>query len=275
MPFYDAGDAAIYYEISGQGPPLILLHGYALNGLMWQFQIAEFSISNTVITIDLRGFGKSSCGKEWSGSHMAHNIEGLISHLNLTNTTILGFSMSGPVAVRVAYNMPQIVDRLILVSSILPSAGKPKAESETRHQQKERDILRLRGVESWAEAIGMMKGPLVDNMFRRNPDIVPLWRELISRHNPDFLLCMLNGRLGTPSSTDWRSRLTELKQKSLIIAGAQDIKFVDASRHLAQAITGSRLELIKGAGHMVNIEEPERFNRIVRDFLSYETKTDF
>jgi pimeloyl-ACP methyl ester carboxylesterase len=275
MPFYDAGDAAIYYEISGQGPPLILMHGYALNALMWQFQIAEFSVSNTVIAVDLRGFGKSSCGKEWSGSHMARDIEGLISSLNLTNVTVLGFSMSGPVAVRVAYNIPTTVDRLILVSSILPSAGRPKTDSESRHQQTELDILRLRGAEAWAEAIGMMRGPLVDNMFRRNPDIALLWRELISRHNPDFLLCMLNGRLGTPSATDWRSRLTELKQKSLIIAGAQDDKFIDASRHLAQAIPGSRLELIKGAGHMVNLEEPERFNRIVRDFLAYETKTNF
>jgi pimeloyl-ACP methyl ester carboxylesterase len=271
MPFYDAGDAAIYYEISGQGPPLILMHGYALNALMWRFQIAEFSFNNTIIAVDLRGFGKSSCGKEWSGSHMARDIEGLISSLNLTYATILGFSMSGPVAVRVAFNLPQVIERLILVSSILPSAGRPKADGEVRHQQKELDILKLRGVEAWAEAIGMMKGPLVDNMFRRNPDIIPLWRELISRHHPDYLLSMLDGRLGTPSPTDWRSRLTELKQESLVIAGAQDVKFVDASRHLAQAIPNSRLELIKGAGHMVNLEDPAEFNIIVKRFLN----TDF
>jgi pimeloyl-ACP methyl ester carboxylesterase len=267
MPFYDAGDAAIYYEITGQGSPLILLHGYALNGLMWKFQIEEFSKNNSVIAVDLRGFGKSSCGREWSGAIMAGDVEGLIKWLGLRDVAILGFSMSGPGAVRVAYNLPDAVSRLILVSSILPSAGRPKAASESKHQQKELDILRLRGVEAWAEAIGMMKGPLVDNMFKRNPDIAPLWRELISRHNPDYLLCMMNGRLGTPSTVDWRSRLSELKQETLVIAGSQDIKFVDASHHLAQAIPRCRLALIKGAGHMVNLEAPEEFNRNVMGFL--------
>jgi pimeloyl-ACP methyl ester carboxylesterase len=267
MPFYDAGDAAIYYEITGQGKPLVLLHGYALNFLMWKFQIDELSAIRTLVTVDLRGFGKSSCGKEWSGAKMAADVEGMILSLGLKDIALLGFSMSGPVAVRTAYNQPEIISKLILVSSILPSSGRPKAESETRHQQKELDILRLRGVEAWADAIGMFKGPLVDNMFRRNPEIIPIWRELISRHNPDFLLCMLNGRLGTPSTTDWRSRLKELRQQTLIVSGVQDIQFVGASRHLADAIPNSRLELIKGAGHMLNLEEPAKFNNLIKEFL--------
>ena len=62
MPFYDAEDAAIYYETDGEGSPLILLHGYALNGTMWEFQRPVFSKSHAVITVDLRGFGQSSCG---------------------------------------------------------------------------------------------------------------------------------------------------------------------------------------------------------------------
>ena len=267
MPFFDAGDAAVYYEVKGEGRPLVFLHGYALNSLMWKFQIDEFSKQHSVITVDLRGFGKSSCGKEWSGSIMAADIEGLMVYLGLRNAAILGFSMSGPVAIRMAYNQPEIISELILVSSILPSAGRPKADGETKLQQKELDILRLRGVEAWAENIGMYKGPLVDNMFRRNPQIEPVWRDLISRHNPDFLICMLNGRLSTPSATDWRSRLKEIKQKTLIVAGAQDAKFIDASRHLASSIPRSRMETITGAGHMVNLEEPEKFNKILLNFI--------
>jgi pimeloyl-ACP methyl ester carboxylesterase len=267
VPFYDAVDAAIYYDITGQGPPLLLMHGYALNGLMWELQKDELSKSNMLITVDLRGFGKSSCGNNWSGAIMANDIKGLVESLSLHDVTILGFSMSGPVAVRVAIEMPDIVTRLILVSSILPSAGRPKAESEEKYQQRELDILRLRGMEAWADAIGIMKGPLVDNMFMRNPDIVQPWREMMKRHNPDFLLRMMNGRLNTPSRTDWRSRLKEVTQKTLIVAGSQDTKFLDASEHVARDIPNARLETIKGAGHLVNLEAPEEFNRVVMEFL--------
>jgi pimeloyl-ACP methyl ester carboxylesterase len=88
MPFYDAGDAAIFYGIQGKGPPLIFLHGYALNSLMWEFQVQVLSKHFMVITVDLRGFGQSSCGKEWSGSAMAGDVIGLIKELKLKNVTV-------------------------------------------------------------------------------------------------------------------------------------------------------------------------------------------
>jgi pimeloyl-ACP methyl ester carboxylesterase len=266
MPFYDAGDAAIYYEIEGQGLPLVLLHGYALNSLMWEFQKDDFINTHTIIAIDLRGFGKSSCSSQWSGAVMAEDVIGLIGSLNLKDVTILGFSMSGPIAFRVAYELPKIIVKLVLVSSILPSAGRPKAASEEKHQQKELDILRLRGADAWADAMGMFNGPLVDNMFKRNPDIKPLWNKMIERHDAHHLLCMLEARKSGISNVDWRSRLKDIKQQTLIISGSQDNSFIDASRFMANEIPNSKLIIIKGAGHMVNLEEPEQFNQAVLGF---------
>ena len=268
MPFCDADDAAIYYEIEGEGPPLILLHGYALNGAMWEFQRPVFSKSHAVISVDLRGFGQSSCGKGWSGSIMAEDIVGIIRSLNLTDVAILGFSMSGPVAFRIAYGMPDVVTKLIMVSSILPSSGRPKARNETELQQQELNILRLRGVKAWAAEIGLLDGPLVDNTFKRNPESRPLWKRMISRHNPDYLLCMMTARQATPSSVNWRARLSEIKQPTLIMAGAQDSQLLDSAPYLHRNIISSRLEIISGAGHMVNLEAPEEFNNIVLDFLA-------
>ncbi len=267
MPFYDADDAAIYYEIDGEGPPLILLHGYALNGAMWEFQKPVSSKTHAVISVDLRGFGQSSCGKGWSGSIMAKDIIGMIKSLNLSDVAILGFSMSGPVAFRVAYEMPDIVTKLIMVSSILPSSGRPKARNETELQQQELNILRLRGVNAWADETGLLRGPLVDNIFKRNPESRPLWERMISRHNPDYLLCMMTARQATPSSVNWRARLSEIKQPTLIMAGAQDSQLLDSARYLSRNIINSKLEIISGAGHMVNLEAPEEFNRVVSVFL--------
>jgi len=267
MAFYDAGDAAIYYEIHGEGPPLILLHGYALNGLMWEFQVPEFSMQFKVITVDLRGFGKSSCGKEWSGSAMAGDVIGLIKELKLKDITVAGFSLSGGSAVRAAIELPGAVTKLILVSSILPSRGNPRPKKEEEYQAKEENILRLRGVEAWADAIGMRKGKLVDNIFKRNPDARPVWDRIIARHNPDFLLQMMAARKNTQSLVDWRSRLQEIKQKTLLVFGAQDRQFLDGAYHLDMEIQDTKLVIISGAGHMVNLEKPEEFNEAVLKFM--------
>lgn len=267
MPFYDADDAAIYYEIHGQGPPLVLLHGYALNGVMWEFQKPVFSKTHTVITVDLRGFGQSSCGKSWSDSIMAEDIIGMIRSLNLSDVAILGFSMSGPVAFQVACEIPDVVTKLIMVSSILPSSARPKARKETELQQQEQNILRLRGVNTWAAEIGLLNGPLVDNIFRRNQESRSLWERMISGHNPDYLLCMMTARQATPSPVNWRARLNQIKQPTLIVAGAQDSQFSDSARYLSRNIINSKLEIISGAGHMVNLEAPEEFNRVISVFL--------
>ena len=267
MPFYDPGDAAIFYEIHGAGPPLILLHGYALNSVMWEFQVPVLSTRFKVITVDLRGFGQSSCGKEWSGSAMADDVMGLIKELNLEDITVLGFSLSGGSAIRTALEMPDIVTRLILVSSILPTRGKPRAKKEEEYQVKEENILRLRGVEAWADAIGLRKGKLVDNIFNRNPDARPVWDKIIARHNPDFLLQMMAARKNTQSLVDWRSRLKDIKQKTLLVFGAQDKQFIDGAYHLDMTIPDTRLVIISGAGHMVNLERPEEFNKKILEFL--------
>jgi pimeloyl-ACP methyl ester carboxylesterase len=266
MPFYDAGDATIYYDIEGSGPPLILLHGYALNGVMWDLQRPYFSKTNTIITVDLRGFGKSSCRKEWSGAVMAGDIVGLTKSLKLRDVAILGFSMSGPVAFRIAVRLPEIVRKLILVSSILPSAGRAKAKKESELQRKEMDILRLRGPKAWAEEMGLGSGPLVANIFKRNPDAGPIWERMISRHNPDYLLAMMKARGKTTSNIDWRSRLGEISQPTLIVAGAQDNRFLDSAKYLNRNIPNSDLKIISDAGHMVNLESPGEFNEIISLF---------
>ena len=267
MPFYDAGDAAIYYEDEGQGLPLVLLHGYALNGVMWDLQIPIFAKSFRVINVDLRGFGKSSCGNKWSGSVMAADVSGLIKSLSLENIAILGFSMGGPVAFRAALENPDLVSRLIMVSSILPSAGRPKAPKEIISQQKEIEILRSKGIIGWAESTGLWSGPLVNGMFDGNLDIRPLWEKLIARHNFDYLMNMMTARLSSAPSANWRSRLGEIKQETLIIMGESDSYFIDGCRILAESIPNSELKIISNAGHMLNLEALEQFNPIILNYI--------
>lgn len=266
-PFFDAGDAAIYYEIAGEGKPLILLHGYALNGLMWHYQVPEFARRRRVVTIDLRGFGKSSCGKHWSGQAMADDVAGLINELDLRDCAVIGFSMGGPVAMRLATEQPHRIKWLILASSPLPSAGRSRSKVELKVQARELATLTLHGVDKWADEIGLKAGPLVDNIFRRNPEARPIWDRMIARHNPDYLRSMMTARANAVSNVNWRARLPEIACPTLVVAGAQDARFIDASRYLHRHIAGSKLQIISGAGHMVNLEKPAEFNEAVVEFL--------
>lgn len=267
MPFYDAGDAAIFYEIYGSGPPLIMLHGYGLNSVMWEFQVPTLSKHFRVITVDLRGFGQSSCGKQWSGLAIADDVIGIIKDLKLEDVTVAGFSLGGGSAVRTAYEISGIVTRLILISSILPTRGRPRHKKEEEYQTREMETLKSRGIQEWADKFGLTKGRLVENIFERNPDARPVWDRIIARHNPDYLLQMMEARKNTESNVDWRSRLKEIKQKTLLIFGAEDKRFIDGAYHLDMAIPDTRLIIIKGAGHMVNLEKPAEFNNKVIEFL--------
>ena len=268
MPLFKTKDAEIYYDIQGSGPPLLLMHGYALNGLMWGLQLPDLIKSYTIINVDLRGFGKSTCKNEWGGSAMASDIKELINHLELQDLSILGFSLSGGVAIRVAIEMPDIINGLILVSSILPSSGRPKTQKESDRHQKEISLLKRRGVKAWADGMGLSKGPLVDNIFKRNPDARPVWDKIIERHNPDNLICMMEARNKTKSLVNWRARLNEIRQATLIVVGAQDTHFIDAGKYLNRHIPNSKMETVSGAGHMLNLEKPNEFNDLLLRFLA-------
>jgi pimeloyl-ACP methyl ester carboxylesterase len=267
MPYYDAGDAAIYYEISGEGRPLVLLHGYALNSLMWALQRPLLERKYQLILIDLRGFGQSSCGSRWSSGVLAEDVAGIIGSLDLHDVAILGFSMSGPVAFRIALQNPDRISALVLASAILPSTGAAQSAGAVKSFEKEIEILATEGIEGWVEKTGLRTGPLVDNMFKLNPDIISIWDEILARHNPDFLRAMMAARIKASPRTNWRERLKEITHPTLVIAGALDTKFLDASRYYQRAISGSNLQIIEHAGHMVNLENPEEFSQALISFL--------
>ena len=115
--------------------------------------------------------------------------------------------------------------------------------------------------------MGLRDGPLIGNTFRRNPDAKPVWETMLARHNPDYLRCMMEARSQPAEPIDWRAKLADIGQPTMVIAGAQDARFIDASRQLAKTIPNAELEVISGAGHMVNLERPDEFNRVLLAFL--------
>lgn len=125
MPILNHNNGNINYEVRGEGDPIVLIHGFALDSRIWEKQVEELSKTNKVITYDLRGFGKSSLpnGKY---SH-TEDLHELLKELNIQDPKIVGHSFGGEIAVEYALNYPNEVNNLVLIS---PSLRGVKVNSE-------------------------------------------------------------------------------------------------------------------------------------------------
>ncbi len=118
MPKANIGDIQIYYEDYGQGPPLIMILGLGQDIATWNFQISELSKHLRLIVFDNRDSGKSSrSSQNYTIQIMAQDILGLMDHLGIDRTHLLGTSLGGMIAQQVALMAPERVNSLILAST--------------------------------------------------------------------------------------------------------------------------------------------------------------
>jgi pimeloyl-ACP methyl ester carboxylesterase len=118
MPTAPIGDLQLYYEEYGQGPRLIMILGLGQDVATWHFQIPELSKHLRLIVFDNRDTGKSSrCSEDYSTETMARDILGLMDHLSIDRTHLLGTSMGGMIAQHVALMEPERIDSLILAGT--------------------------------------------------------------------------------------------------------------------------------------------------------------
>ncbi len=118
MPKANIGDIQIYYEDYGQGPPLIMILGLGQDIATWNFQILELSKHLRLIVFDNRDSGKSSrSSQNYITQIMAQDILGLMDHLGIDRTHLLGTSLGGMIAQQVALMAPERVNSLILAST--------------------------------------------------------------------------------------------------------------------------------------------------------------
>lgn len=118
MPDAKIGDIQIHYEEYGEGPPLIMILGLGQDTATWEFQVSDLSEHFRLILLDNRDSGKSSsCPETYTTENMAGDILGLMDHLGMARTHILGTSMGGMIAQQVALMAPERVISLVLVST--------------------------------------------------------------------------------------------------------------------------------------------------------------
>jgi pimeloyl-ACP methyl ester carboxylesterase len=117
MSYADVNGLSLYYEEHGSGEPLVLLHGGIGSGEMFVAIIPDLAAGRRVITVDLQGHGHTAdIDRPFSPEDMADDVAALVSHLGLAQTDVMGYSLGGAVALRIAIQHPELVRRLVLVS---------------------------------------------------------------------------------------------------------------------------------------------------------------
>ena len=223
-------DISRHYTKSGSGEPLVLLHGNGESGGYFSRQIDYFSRTYTVYALDTRGHGQSPRGTApFTIRQFAQDLLDFLDQQEIQKAAILGFSDGGNIALTFALAHPGRVSRLILNGANLdPSGVKPSVQ------------------------IPIVLGYKIASLFaKKSPQ---------ARCNAELLGLMVN-EPNIPLAA-----LAELHIPTLVIAGSKDMIKESHSRQIAQAIPGSRLEIIEG-DHFIAAKNPEAFNRAVGSFL--------
>jgi len=267
MPTTLVNGINLYYEVHGQGQPLILIQGLGGGHQAWFFQLRAFQKHFRVVTFDNRGIGKShhTSREPYTIRVMADDVIGLMDHLGIDKAHILGLSLGGMVAQELAISYPHRVDKLILCSTF--------ASRETHDATP--DVIRNINIEAESAGVDSMSfdsrqfiGSFISLAFNRWP--YRMFFNLVSRfvmkstHIQDYL-----GQMGAVRGYETKSRLHLIHAPTLVITGTED-KLVPPcfSEMIAMRIPNARLVKVGGGSHAFFIEMSSRFNREVLDFVT-------
>ena len=275
MPFADIGHVKINYHVMGKGLPLVLISGLGVDHKTWIFQMPSFKDYFKVIIFDNRGMGKStgSIG-HYSIDLMAEDTKKLIDYLKLEKVNILGSSMGGMIAQRLAINHPGIINKLVLCST----SAKPDDEilkilkeglKDLADNDEYEDIFNVRPRSRIVRRIlsFFLKQIFSDDFIHENKIFINgLVEEYIS--NPRYFETFVK-QVRAIHRHNTLDDLSKIRSETLVLTGSGDKLLPDSSSDvLKEKIPNSKLIKVPNANHGLHYENSEEFNKIVLDFLT-------
>lgn len=223
-------DISLYYREDGEGKPLLLLHGNGEDGSYFKNQTEHFSGRYRVIAVDTRGHGRSPRGTApFTIEQFADDLKCLMAELGIGKAVILGFSDGANIAMRFVLRYPDMTDALILNGGNLDPSGIKRSVQ-----------------------IPIELGYRITKLFAGKSEEAKKHMELLG--------LMVNEPNIRPEE------LRSIKAPTLVIAGTKDMVKRSHTELIARSVPGAKLAIIEG-DHFIASKEPERFNRVVGEFL--------
>ena len=257
MPTVHAGDAELYYEVSGDGPPVLLIMGLGADIKGWTLQTHEFSQRHRVIQFDNRGVGRSSTpAGPYTTEQMARDALAVLDAAGVERAHVVGVSLGGTIAQQVALLAPERVGALVLTSTW---AGPSRYRTRLRETQME--ILDKVGHEALTRA--RMLFVFTPGLFEHDKLMDLIESNMNEGTSPEGYLAQYEAA----EAHDARARLGEITAPTLVLTGTRDILVPrELTEEVARLVPGSKLVVLETA-HTIQFEMAQEFNRLVLEWL--------
>lgn len=254
-------DSSIDYDVAGEGYPLLLISGLGFGRWSWFKQIPALSERYRTISFDLRSVGRLDEAGAYSVANLAAHAAALLDHLGVERAHVIGTSLGGFVAQELALRRPDLVDRMVLISTSYGGSGSEPMSATTLGRMlgwgaKDRQDAVRRGLEVAVSEDYLASHP---EEFDRMVD----WRVADAPPLSEYTKQLVAGaRFDASSSVD------EIESPTLVLHGDRD-RVVPPSNAalLAEKLPDARLRVLPEAGHLVFIERSEEANREILAFL--------
>jgi 3-oxoadipate enol-lactonase len=252
---------SLAYNDQGKGLPIVFLHAFPLNRTMWAQQEAAFSSRYRIITVDLRGHGASDAPLwHYSLDQTADDVRALLDHLAIKQALFVGLSMGGYILFAFYRKYAKRVKGLVLANT-RAQADTPEGKEGRFHMAQ---IAYKKGPDAIADI--MIPRLLSPATIQTRPEIVQKVRTMIKGNQISGIAGDLMAMAERPDSVPL---LREIACPTQIIVGELDLATpLSDAELMAARIPGARLAVIPGASHLSNLEQPDRFNQIVRSVAS-------
>ena len=244
------------FRDEGRGPAVLLVHGWTLDLEMWDPQVTALRDSFRLIRLDRRGYGLS--GGTPAPARDSEDLAALCKHLGLRRVALLGMSQGVRAVLGLAGAAPEQVEALILDGPPpLAAASDPEVPLE-RYAA----LVRTQGIEAFREE--WARHALMQ-LRTRNPEARALLAAMIARYPGGDLR-----HAASRAQTVPRVRLESLAAPTLVLSGAYDVASRKrAARELTARLSHAELAEIPGAGHLPNLDRPDAYSRLCREFLTH------
>jgi (E)-2-((N-methylformamido)methylene)succinate hydrolase len=253
------GAPALFYQVEGAGPPVMLIHGVGADASSWDAVVPALTPRFTVLRLDLRGHGRSGhVDAALSLDDFARDVADVLDVTAMPCANIVGFSLGGMIAQLMGLDYAARVNRLVLLSAV---AG--RTEPERARVRDRLEILRAQGV---AAITGAAQDRwFTDGFIARHPELVRLRMEQLRNNHPESYAAAYT----VFSTSDLGERLHAIRRPTLVATGEFDPgSNTRMARFMYKQIPRAKLSILSGLKHSVLVEAPNVVAEMLLDFLA-------